>query len=114
MTSPLRDEVIAWLGEEAGLRIDAGVSDVKTLQNWGIDGDDGWELIEAFGKQFGVDLSRFDGGKHFGPECDPITGFVYYVLWRGMIFGETPRFPDLIPIRLGDLVCAAETKAWTL
>jgi hypothetical protein len=36
------------------------------------------------------------------------------VLWRGMIFGETPRFPDLIPIRLGDLVCAAETKAWTL
>ena len=34
----------------------------------GVDGDDGWDLVESFGEKFEVDLSTFRGDEHFGPE----------------------------------------------
>jgi hypothetical protein len=75
-------------------------------QDMGVDGDDGAELIQAFGERFGVDLSHFRFDRHFGPEGGASSmGCLWYLL--------LPRSrPHLVPITISDLVEAARTGQW--
>ena len=86
--------------------------------DFGIDGADGWELIEEFGKKFHVDLSSFDANQHFGPE-----GLLFYApfLWLWWLV-SSPFRPRQTPeeraglraIRISDLIAAAAGKRWNL
>jgi len=84
----------------------------------GVDGADGWELVEAFGQKFQVDLSSFRADRHFGPE-----GLLFYApfLWLWWLISQPFRrrqSPEdragLTPIRICDLIAAAQEKKWTL
>jgi hypothetical protein len=82
----------------------------------GVDGDDGWQLMEEFGQKFEVDLSGFEGGRHFGPEgCFPPL-----MLWNWIRLALKPsgmsheERSGLKPIRISDLIAAAREKRWTL
>ena len=84
----------------------------------GIDGADGWELIEKFGQQFQVDLSGFRADGHFSPKGAPIYA-PFMWLWFVLIspFRKRRSAEDeagLRPIRISDLVLAAKEKRWTL
>lgn len=102
----VEDGVKELIATQLAVRVDQLTTDTRLLQDIGADGADGWELMEAFGERFGVDLSAFEPALHFGPEAggDPITGLVV-LLFR-------PRWTRRIPITVGDLVEAARTGEW--
>ncbi|WZO98796.1 DUF1493 family protein [Isosphaeraceae bacterium EP7] len=79
----------------------------------GTDGADGWELIEAFGKEFEVDLSRFDASKHFGPEAsgNPLA-MLHWFIEEFLLRRDPHEVWGLSPITIGDLIEAAERKEW--
>ena len=84
----------------------------------GVDGADGWELIEAFGERFHVDLSSFHADRHFGPEGLPVYA-PFLWLWWLVSFpfrpGQTPEErAGLRAIRISDLMAAAREGRWTL
>jgi hypothetical protein len=88
------------------------------LGDLGVDGADGWELIESFGKKFQVDLSGFRADRHFGPEGLPIYALFVW-LWRFVSWpfcrSQTPEDrARLKPIQIGDLIAAARDRRWTL
>ncbi len=96
------------------MRIDRLTLDSTLFGDLGTDGADGWELIEAFGKEFDVDISGFDPSKHFGPECggNPLTLVIWFV--EEVVRRRNPHEVwGLTPISIRDLVEAAETKRWT-
>jgi acyl carrier protein len=79
---------------------------MRLQQDIGVDGADGWELMEAFGEQFSVDMRRFRPDLHFGSEggCNPLAA-VFLLVRR-------PRWARFVPITVGDLVVAARSRQW--
>ena len=67
------------------------------LKIWG---DDAFEFIEAFGREFNVDLTKFEFGKYFKAEGDWILTSIF-----GFILGKKKQ--TYVPITLGDLEKAA-------
>jgi acyl carrier protein len=100
----LADQVKRLIATRMAVRVEQLSADTRLLQDIGADGADGWELMEEFGERFGVDLSEFEPGLHFGPEGDPLTGLVAS-LFR-------PRWARFIPITVEDLVQAARSGKW--
>ena len=74
--------------------------------NTSIDGDDAVELMEAFAKEFGVNMEGFAYERYFGSEGirDPITTIVGWLrqMWR----------PARQPLTAAALVEAAVSKRW--
>ena len=84
------------------------------LEDLGVYGDDGVDLIAAFCEEFSIqNTSEIDLTKHFAPEgCNPFVIFVdlYYLVFdREKLREETNGY---IPITLRDLVRSAEAKRW--
>src|SRR5262245_24136011 len=74
-------------------------------QDLGVDGADGIELMESFGRRFAVDLSAFDSDRYFGPEA----GFNPFLwLWSFVSGARTGR----LAITLADLQAALESRRW--
>ena len=65
----------------------------KDLKLWG---DDAFEFIEAFGKEFNVDLSEFEIKRYFRPEGDLILPAII----RTILFKKEAKYT---PLTLGDL-----------
>lgn len=98
----IEQEVIAWLRKELCLSEKAAIT-ASTRVNYdlGVAGDDGSDLIEAFGKQFGVDTSEVPLAQYFGDETalNPFWIFVYLVRKIG---GKSMH--SLQPLYVADLV----------
>jgi hypothetical protein len=75
------------------------------LGSVGMAGDDAGEFLEAFAKEFSVDFSDFLWYLHYNANEPPFVRTVWGVDKEGR------RIPD-IPIRLADLVSAAESGKW--
>jgi hypothetical protein len=87
--------------------------DTTLFGDLGVDGADGPELIQAFAKEFGLDISTFDACRHFGPEAGfsllhSIVQFFRMEVLREDVHGAA----DKLPIAIRDLVAAAEAKRW--
>lgn len=77
----------------------------------GVDGEDGSDLLVAFGEHFNVDLSALDVTKHFGSEgIWPWAPLYWVVLW--LRSGTPEQKARLSPITIADLVRAAESGKW--
>jgi hypothetical protein len=114
MDTDLETMVKAFVARERATKVEHLTLDLTLFGDLGTDGDDGWELIEDFGKEFDVDLSGFDPAKHFGPECGPDLGtfFVWFV--EEVLQRRDPHEVwGLHPITIRDLVKAAEQQHWT-
>ena len=86
-------------------------ADTGLLDDLGMDGDDAVEFMEAFSKEFDVDMSEFEFNRHFGPEgFSPLALFYFLYCLLGRIFRKDVS--GLISITLRDLVLAAEAKKW--
>jgi hypothetical protein len=71
----------------------------------GVAGDDGVELIQAFGKAFGVDVSTFPYMKHFGSEG--INPFALFGMLFRFVTGR--RVINLDPLTVRDLLMLAKS-----
>ncbi|MDG3007885.1 DUF1493 family protein [Paludisphaera mucosa] len=68
-------------------------------------GDDVWEFVEDFSKQFEVDMTGFRWEHHSGPEGCNLLWLLDPPWWS--------RVPH-VPIRLADLVDSARRRTWCI
>jgi hypothetical protein len=114
----LDDSVMDFVSVSIGVKRSRLTPASTLLGDLGVDGADGWELIESFGKKFQVDLSGFHADRHFGPEGLPIYApFVWlwwFVSWP-LCRAQTPEDrAGLKSIQISDLIAAARDRRWTL
>ncbi|MDO8827249.1 DUF1493 family protein [Methylophaga sp.] len=106
----MESEVIAFLSEFTGVKSENISSDTLINDDLGVDGDDGFELLEKFSARFGVDLSPISE-TYFGPEGFSV-GFL--VLWPYYLYrrikGYKPQTIAPLPVR--QLVKSAEAGKW--
>lgn len=81
------------------------------LGDLGINGDDGDELLAAFGERFNVDMSAFEPDKHFGSEGFWPWAPMHWLLLR-LRKGTPEQKTRLMAISVADLVRAAEKGVW--
>ncbi len=107
----LEARVIAFVAEQVAVRADRISMTTTIFGDLHTDGDDGVELLQAFGKAFSVDMSRCDPTLHFGPEgCVPWAPIYWIIL--AMRKGSPEERAGLVTIRIADLVRAAERGGW--
>jgi len=69
-----------------------------------IDGDDAFELLKSFEREFNVDMTDFEYNNYFAPEgIDLIGGLIN-------IFKKNKK--KLLPLTLGDLETVAKKGKW--
>ena len=106
MTESIAPELVAFLSHELGVPPARLRPEARLLQDLGVDGADGWELLREFGHRFGVDVSAFEHGRHFGPETGP--SLLTWTHWS-----LTGSWPRVVPITVGDLEAARRSGHWT-
>lgn len=103
-TSIAADEMLSQVCDlialQCGITRQEITADSKLVDDLGITGADGVELILAFSKRFGVDIRQMNVGQYFGDEGLSLA------FWRW-------RRP-LTPIAVSDLVAAAHSKLWPI
>lgn len=101
----INGEVVAFLAEFLRVPVETLGAETTLVDDLGVDGDDGRDLMEAFATRFNVDLASFSASEHFGPEAgwNPLA-FLYYVVFPGQ--------SELRPVTIRDLVEAAGCGKW--
>lgn len=108
----LHDRILGFVASECGVNADRLSPATTLLGDLGIDGDDGWELLERFSQEFGVDLGSCDPSRYFGPEG--------WSLWTPLAWlaialrrGTPEERGGLTAISIADLTRSAESGFWT-
>jgi hypothetical protein len=106
LADPLQEDLKQFLVERLGTRVERLALDSRLQHDLGVDGADGWELIDAFSRGFDVDLAGFQADLHFGPEagCNPLAYMLLFLL--------QPQNLRFVPITVKDLVEAARSRRW--
>lgn len=99
------ENVLQFVAKYCSVGVDKLKPVTSLFVDLGVDGDDADEFMQAFSRQFGVDISEFNFSQHFGPEagCNPIVS-----LFRSVL----RHTPQVTPITIEDLVEAAQSKKW--
>lgn len=116
----IEHEVIAFVADFTGFAPGKIKQESTLFGDLGVDGADGWELVDAFGKEFSVDIRNFHSDRHFGPEGLPLSApfqwLWYLVSWP--FKKSDKRTPEkaagLKPIQIADLIAVARSKQWTI
>lgn len=114
----LETEILDFVAEFTGAKREKLTPDSTLYGDLGVDGADGWELIEEFGRRFQVDVATFRGERHFGPEGFPVYApfaWLFHLVSWPFRKKQTPEEKaGLLPIRIADLIAAAERRRWPL
>ena len=110
----LYTRVKALVAEQMRVSEEELTPDTHLVDDLGIAGDDGYELLEAFCEMFEIEnMSEIEPYDYFGPEAsDPF--YVYVLLYYWVFNREKLNEPyySLKPLYLRDLVKSAEAKRW--
>jgi acyl carrier protein len=66
-------DVVAFVVRQVGCNPERVTPQSRILEDLGVDGTDAADLMDEFGKKFGVDLATFQFSRHFGPEVIPLS-----------------------------------------
>jgi hypothetical protein len=131
MDSAILERVAAIIAEHRAMELHEVLPSSRLAEDFGLAGDDGLELVKAYSKALGVDITEFQPVPHFGPEASsPIVvvlgavAFAGYALpWTipisvvSLIFGyrwlvrrDVPSGPYTLTV--ADLVAYAEIGYW--
>lgn len=99
------NNVIEFVARETGCNVHDISTESDLSKDVGLDGDDAAELMSKFGRQFNVDMSGFIFNKYFGPEAAFFFLNILLPSWW-----KSRR--KLTPIKIMDLVRAAEAGVW--
>ena len=114
MNDELYERVKTFLAEQTATSAERLTPETQLADNLGVDGDDGYELLEAFCEAFEIqNINEIDPNEYFAQEgCSYFGIFVFFydlVFDREKLREETNGY---IPITLRDLVKSAEAKRW--
>ncbi|HEX7861014.1 MAG TPA: DUF1493 family protein [Verrucomicrobiae bacterium] len=114
----LDSSVINFVAEFTALKRSQIKLDTTLFGDLGVDGADGWELMQAFGERFQIDMSSFHEDRHFGPEGVSIVAPFVWLRWLVSFPFRPKQTPEeragLHPIRISDLIAAARERKWTI
>jgi acyl carrier protein len=100
-----RYQVVRWLSSHLAISREKVGLELSLFHDLGVTGDDACELMAAFSKHFGVDLTEFHFEHHFTNEgYDPTQALHSLISDRR----NQPR----IPLTVADLIEAAKKRAW--
>ncbi|MEM6356207.1 MAG: DUF1493 family protein [Pseudomonadota bacterium] len=103
--APVEEEIVAFFEKQTGSTVRGGARDDLLIQ-YGLDGDDAYDFIEAYGRRFDVDLSGYWATFHHRSE--------------GTLLRWFPRFGDAswrvrrIPISAAMLTRFASEGVWRI
>src|SRR5262245_56171924 len=100
----LADRVRALVAQERAMPLSKIHLTSRLEEDLGMTGDDSAEFLEAFAKEFGVDLSGIDFHKHFGPEGCNLFWLFYTPAWL--------KDHGKYPVTVDHLVRVAEAERW--
>lgn len=111
MSASLHDRIVALVAKQVGVRADRITAETTLVGDLNTAGDDGVDLLEAFGKEFSVDMSNCDPSHYFGTEVMYPWAPIY---WLILAFreGSPEQRAKLTPITINDLVRSAELGRW--
>jgi acyl carrier protein len=72
VNSEVFEKVKMFTVKQSGVPARKVTGDSALENDLGISGDDAYDFIIAFGKEFDVDISKFKGADYFSPEGDSI------------------------------------------
>ncbi len=98
------------IADETGVSPVRLTEDTALADDLGVAGYDGADLLDAIGREFGIDLAVIDWAEYFGEEgpMDPL-GAIYKTYDRLPGGGAISRTPAL---RIGDLLRTVECGRW--
>jgi Protein of unknown function (DUF1493) len=64
----LEQRLLGWIVEQLGSAIHPVTLDSEIERDMGVTGEDAWDLMEKFGRDFEIDMAKFRFERHFGPE----------------------------------------------
>lgn len=112
----LEESVIDFVAAFTGFKAERIHSQTTLYGDLGVAGDDGLDLIQAYGKKFQVDLTEFQSEHHFGSEGVSILaplGLLWMVLRLPFRQKRTPEEEaNLRVIRIRDLITFARAGRW--
>jgi acyl carrier protein len=117
----LYSRVKSFIEDQTNVRSDELSPDTRIYHDLGVTGDDADEFLEAFRREFGVDMANFNFDDHFTPELSafaPLSPFFWLFMltptYRKMM--KRPRDAKrkfmVIPVTVMDLVKAAKEGNW--
>jgi acyl carrier protein len=111
--TPSEEQVAKFVSEQTGVFY-WSISPATTLFGClGVDGEDGIDLLDAFGEEFGVDITACDAMQFFGPECCPPWAPLH---WLATAFrtGTREERVGLKAISIADLAKCVEAGRWVV
>jgi acyl carrier protein len=111
MDAELFDRVADFVARELGVRRERIRPETLVEDDLGCSGYDAADFIEAFAREFGLDLTGFEFDRHFGPE----EAATPWSLLRGLaIWAATGRRgdPSPDPVTVARLAKAAARGRW--
>lgn len=108
----LKARLIALIAREVGVSPARLNLEMALADDLGVAGQDGADLLDAIGREFGVDLSVVDWAEYFGEEApfDPLLA-----VWRGFerLFRRGLRESDSPPLRIRHLLRTVQRGEWS-
>jgi hypothetical protein len=106
----LEREILQLVSELTGLPLNRVGLESSLFHDLGVDGADGWEMIEELAKRYHLDVSEVCMEKYFGPEAaaTPQT-LIHWLISPAFRKGE-----KFTPILVRDLVACARAGKWLL
>ena len=103
---PISEPLAQFVATELGVSAAQLSASTRLFHDLGVDGEDGREFMEAYGRRFDVDLSGFDHSRHFGEEAaaNPIVWLWWFL---------TRTWPKVTPITLGELEQSLQIGRWS-
>jgi hypothetical protein len=114
-------DVYRFIEDETGHSVRRIRPDTTLLGDIKIDGDDADEFFEHFASRFQVDMAGFTIDRHFHSERELLSSSPLGCLLLPLILAKSWAWPDAqdlhevcgkVPIRVRDLLEAAESKKW--
>ena len=101
----IRNELIALITDKVGIKAEEVLPDADIEKDLGCTGDDFFELMEAYSKRFGVDMSGFLWYFHTQAEGHNL----------GSLIARSPdQHVQRIPVTLDVLVHSALNRKWSV
>lgn len=110
--TPIEERVAKFVSRQVGSRLPI-TSTTTLFGDLGVDGEDGSDLLDAFGKEFSVDMAQCDPQQYFGPEgCYPWAPLYWLIV--AFRKGSHEQRVGLKEISIGALAKSVEAGRWVV